>query len=253
MIVIENLCKNYQSVEAVKGLNLSLHEGEVVGLAGESGCGKSTVAKLLLNLVKPSSGTIYYRGKNMADATTAELMRMRRELQVVWQDPYGSLNPRMRVSEIIGEGLDIHGIPRGDTVEEMLVKVGLSPEDGKRHPSSFSGGQRQRIGIARALALRPRFLICDEAVSALDLSTQNQILALLMDLKRENNLGMLFISHDLRVLRKISDRMGVMSAGQLIELGDAAAVLENPQHSYTKHLVSSMLSRRARFSTADNQ
>jgi len=231
-------------VHAVSDVDLTLVPGETVGLVGESGCGKSTLGRLLLRLVEPTAGEVRFEGRALGELRGRELRALRRAMQIVFQDPYGSLNPRMRVQAIVGEGLMIHGIgtraERREKVRELLDLVGLSPEAASRYPHEFSGGQRQRIGIARALALGPKFVVADEAVSALDVSIQAQILNLLQDLQRRLGLTLLFISHDLRVVEHLADRVAIMYLGRIVEQGTRADVYERPRHPYTRALLSAV-------------
>jgi oligopeptide/dipeptide ABC transporter ATP-binding protein len=231
-------------VHAVTEVSLALAPGETVGLVGESGCGKSTLGRLLLRLIEPTAGDVRFDGRSLGGLKSRELRALRRSMQIVFQDPYGSLNPRMRVEAIVGEGLLIHKLgnraERRAKVRELLELVGLSPESASRYPHEFSGGQRQRIGIARALALGPRFIVADEAVSALDVSIQAQILNLLQDLQRRLSLTLLFISHDLRVVEHLSDRVAIMYLGRIVESGPRADVYGNPRHPYTRALLSAV-------------
>ncbi len=232
------------AVRAVDGVTFTIRAGETLGLVGESGCGKSTLGRLILRLIEPTAGDVRYEGRSLLELGGGEMRAMRRAMQIVFQDPYGSLNPRMRVSQIVGEGLVIHRMgsraQRQQRVRELLALVGLPEDAGDRYPHEFSGGQRQRIGIARALAVEPRFIVADEAVSALDVSIQAQILNLLQDLKRRLGLTMLFISHDLRVVEHLSDRVAIMYLGRVVEIGPRDQVYGDPRHPYTKALLSAV-------------
>ena len=233
-----------QSCKAVDGVSLHIHPGETLGLVGESGCGKSTLGKTLARLYKPTAGTISFEGREISSLSRRELQPIRREIQMVFQDPYESLNPRQTVGSILEEPYVIHKLgtkrERRQWVAELLEKVGLPRTALNRFPFEFSGGQRQRIGIARALALKPRLIICDEAVSALDVSIQSQILNLLLDLQKELGLSYLFISHDLAVVKHVSDRIAIMYLGRIVETGDAQTLYNSPAHPYTQALLSAI-------------
>jgi peptide/nickel transport system ATP-binding protein len=231
-------------VRAVEHVSLQIDAGETLGLVGESGCGKSTLGRLILRLLEPTAGDVRFEGRSLLQLRPRELRAMRRAMQIVFQDPYGSLNPRMRVSSIVGEGLVIHHIgtreQRRRRVLDLLELVGLPAESASRYPHEFSGGQRQRIGIARALAVEPRFIVADEAVSALDVSIQAQILNLLHDLKQRLGLTLLFISHDLRVVEHLSDRVAIMYLGRIVEVGSREEVYGDPRHPYTRALLAAV-------------
>jgi oligopeptide/dipeptide ABC transporter ATP-binding protein len=233
------------AVKAVDGVTLDIYGGETLGIVGETGCGKSTMARLVMNLMKPTSGEILFEGQPSSTLKGSALKAHRRELQMVFQDPYSSLNPRRRVGTIIGEPFVIHGLhadgqDRKTKVQELMDRVGLNPEHYNRYPHEFSGGQRQRIGVARAIALEPKVLIADEPVSALDVSIQAQVLNMLQKLQREMGLTLVFIAHDLSVIRHMCDRVAVMYLGKIVELADNDALYSNPRHPYTGALLSAV-------------
>jgi oligopeptide/dipeptide ABC transporter ATP-binding protein len=233
-----------KSLKAVENLSLDIYPGETVGLVGESGCGKSTAGKTMLRMYEPTAGEVLFEGKNIYNYSQTEMKKVRRQMQMIFQDPYACLNPRMPVQDIIGEPLDIHNIDTGANrkkrVEELLRLVGLSSEHMNRFPHEFSGGQRQRIGIARALAIEPKFVICDEPISSLDVSIQAQVVNLLKDLQTKLGLTYLFISHDLSMVKYISDRVLVMYLGNMAELAASDELYKNPLHPYTKALLSAV-------------
>lgn len=239
------LIKKEKIVHAVNDISFTIKKGEVFSLVGESGCGKSTTARSIIRLLEPAGGEILYKGENIAHKNSNELLKYRKNMQMIFQDPFASLNPRQRVKDIIMEPMLFHKIVENKEEAlkkcmEILEKVGLRPEQAGRYPHQFSGGQRQRIGIARALAVEPEFIIADEPVSALDVSIQAQILNLLMDIKDEYNFSYLFIAHDLSVVRHISDRLGIMYLGSIVEIGDKDKIFNNPVHPYTKMLFSAV-------------
>jgi oligopeptide transport system ATP-binding protein len=255
LLRVDNLVKHFPiyrgvfqrqvgAVRAVDGVSFDVHKGETLGLVGESGCGKSTTGRTILQLYKPTSGSVHFDGVDLAKLKGEDLRKMRRKIQMIFQDPYASLNPRMTVGEIIGEPLMVHNVATPREIEErvadLLHKVNLSPAFSSRYPHEFSGGQRQRIGIARALALQPSFIVCDEPISALDVSIQAQVVNLLEDLQKQFGLTYLFIAHDLSMVKHISDRVAVMYLGIVVELADRATLYQNPLHPYSQALLSAV-------------
>ncbi len=248
LVQVKNLSKYFsvgkQQLKAVDGLDFDIYTGETVGLVGESGCGKSTAGRTIIRLYEPTDGEVLFEGKNIYSNSAREMAGLRKDIQLIFQDPYASLNPRMTIEEVISEPLTIHGISKGaekrKRVEELLELVGLSTDHINRFPHEFSGGQRQRVGIARALALNPKFIVCDEPISALDVSIQAQVVNLLKELQQEMGLTYLFVAHDLSMVKYISDRILVMYLGKMMELADSETLCNEPLHPYTQALLSAV-------------
>jgi oligopeptide transport system ATP-binding protein len=253
LLKVNNLKKNFhvsslnidkQTVYALNGISFLLHEGETLGLVGESGCGKSTAARTILRLVEPTSGEIFYKNKNLVNMKNGELRSLRREMQIIFQDPLASLNPRKNVRKILEEPFAIHGFTKSIEIKEriswLLERVGVSPDQAEKYPHEFSGGQLQRIGIARAISLNPGLIIADEPVSALDVSIRAQIINLLSDLKESMGISYLFISHDMTIVRHFCDRVAVMYLGKIVEIGDSNVLYKNPLHPYTEALLAAI-------------
>ena len=249
LIEVRNLKQYYHQdhtvVKAVDDVSFTVHAGETFGLVGESGSGKSTIGRAIVNLYQPTDGQILYQGKALSDLSKGERLDYNKDVPMIFQDPYASLNPRMKVQDIVAEGMEVHGLvasksERDAKVAELLASVGLSPEHALRYPHEFSGGQRQRIGIARALAVEPKFIVCDEPISALDVSIQAQIINLLQGLQEERGLTYLFIAHNLAMVKYFSDRIGMMYRGRMVELAPAEVLYEQPLHPYTRSLLSAI-------------
>jgi oligopeptide transport system ATP-binding protein len=244
LLEVTDVVKHFGPVRAVDGVSFTLHEGETLGLVGESGCGKSTLCRALLQLTPPTSGSVRFQGKELVGLSRRELRPLRRQMQMIFQDPFASLNPRKRIGQIVGDGMELHGLASGTElkrqVQDLLDRVGLQAEHYNRYPHEFSGGQRQRIGIARALALRPKLVVADEPVSALDVSVQAQIINLLEELQDEFGLSYLFVAHDLSVVRHVSDRVAVMYLGKVVESSGSDTLYSKPIHPYSNALLSAV-------------
>ena len=256
LIEIKNLVKHFplkkkwfakeqEFVKAVNGVTLDIYKGETLGLVGESGCGKSTLGRCLIRLIEPTTGEVLLKGKNVLEFSPSKLREARRHMQIIFQDPYASLNPRMTIGSILGEPLSLHNLvktkqEKSERIADLLKEVGLRPNAMNRYPHEFSGGQRQRVGIARAISLKPEFIVCDEPVSALDVSIQAQVVNLLIDLQKKFKLTYLFIAHDLKVVEYMSDRVAVMYLGEIVELANSKDIYRDPKHPYTQALLSAI-------------